>query len=89
MAALSQIINRMKDLQRLASEHHTEPKLYSGDGLEQIHQLLADNQVTRWFSKLYEETYDDHEEWMKMIEFLEKESEFESATTMDVESRKA
>ena len=77
----------MKDLQRLASEHHTEPKLYSGDGLEQIHQLLADNQVTRWFSKLYEETY-DHEQWMKLIEFLEKESEFESATTMDVESRK-
>ena len=88
MAALSQIINRMKDLQHLASEHHTEPKSYSADGLEQIHQLLADNQVTRWFSKLYEETYDDHEEWMKMIEFLEKESEFESATTMDVESRK-
>ena len=78
----------MKDLQHLASEHHTEPKSYSADGLEQIHQLLADNQVTRWFSKLYEETYDDHEEWMKMIEFLEKESEFESATTMDVESRK-
>ena len=78
----------MKDLQHLASEHHTEPKSYSADGLEQIHQLLADNQVTRSFSKLYEETYDDHEEWMKMIEFLEKESEFESATTMDVESRK-
>ena len=78
----------MKDLQHLASEHHTEPKSYSADGLEQIHQLLADNQVTRWFSKLYEETYDDHEEWIKMIEFLEKESEFESATTMDVESRK-
>ena len=78
----------MKDLQHLALEYHTEPKSYSADGLEQIHQLLADNQVTRWFSKLYEETYDDHEEWMKMIEFLEKESEFESATTMDVESRK-
>ena len=73
MAVLSQIINTMKDLQRLASEHHIESKSYSGDGLERINQLLADNRVTRWLSKLYEETYDDHEQWMKLIEFLEKD----------------
>ena len=63
----------MKDLQHLASEHHIESKLYSGDGLERIYQLLGDNQVTRWLSKLCEETYDDHEQWMKLIEFLEKD----------------
>ena len=73
MAALSQIINTMKDLQRLASEHHIESKLYSGDGLGRIYQLLDDNRVTRWLSKLCEETYDDHEQWMKLIEFLEKD----------------
>ena len=73
MAALSQIINTVKDLQRLASEHHIESKLYSGDGLERIYQLLGDNRVTRWLSKLYEETYDDHEQWVKLIEFLEKD----------------
>ena len=38
VAALSQIINTMKDLQRLASEHRVESKLYSGDGLEWIYQ---------------------------------------------------
>ena len=43
VAALSQIINTVKDLQRLASEHHIESKLYSGDGLERIYQLLGDN----------------------------------------------
>ena len=73
MAALSQIINTVKDSQRLASEHHIESKLYSGDGLERIYQLLGDNRVTRWLSKLYEETYDDHEQWVKLIEFLEKD----------------
>ena len=73
VAALSQIINTMKDLQRLASEHHIESTLYSGDGLERIYQLLDDNRVTRWLSKLCEETYDDHEQWMKLIEFLEKD----------------
>ena len=71
VAALSQIINTMKDLQHLASEHHIESKLYSEDGLERIYQLLGDNQVTRWLSKLCEETYDDHEQCMKLIEFLE------------------
>ena len=73
VAALSQIINTMKDLQRLASEHHIESTLYSGDGLGRIYQLLDDNRVTRWLSKLCEETYDDHEQWMKLIEFLEKD----------------
>ena len=63
VAALSQIINTMKDLQCLASEHHIESKLYSGDGLERIFQLLGDNRVTRWLSKLCEETYDDHEQY--------------------------
>ena len=73
VAALSQIINTMKDLQRLASEHHIESTLYSGDGLGRIYQLLDDNRVTRWLSKLCEETYDDHEQWMKLIELLEKD----------------
>ena len=73
VAALSQIINTMKDLQRLTSEHHIQSKLYSGDGWERIYQLLGDNRVTRWYSKLCEETYDDHEQWIKLIEFLEKD----------------
>ena len=37
--------------------------------------MLGNNRVTRWLSKLCEETYDDHEQWMKLIEFLEKDSE--------------
>ena len=42
VAALSQIINIMKDLQRLASEHHIESTLYSRDGLEHIYQLIIE-----------------------------------------------
>ena len=80
----------MKDLECLASEHHIESKLHSGDGLEGIYQLLNDNEVTRWLSKLCEETC-DHEQWVKLIEFLEKDripSEgFESTTTKDFHLR--
>ena len=43
VAAQSQIINTMKYLQRLASEHHIESKLDSGDGLEHTYQSLGDN----------------------------------------------
>ena len=60
-------------IQSLASEHQIESKLYSGDGLERLYQLIGDNQVTIWLSNLCEETYDDHEQWMKLIEFLEKD----------------
>ena len=43
VAAQSQIINTMKNLQRLTSEYHIESKLDSGDGLKQIYQSLGDN----------------------------------------------
>ena len=61
VTALSQVINAIKDLKRLASEHHIESKFYSGNGLERIYQLLDDNGITKWLSKLREETYDDQE----------------------------
>ena len=72
-AALSQIINTIKNLQRLASEHNIESKLYIRDGSEHLYQLLGDNRVGRWLSKLGEEIYDDHEQWMELIVFFEKD----------------
>ena len=36
-------------------------------------KMLDDNWVTRWLSKLCEETFDDQEQWMKLIEFLKKD----------------
>ena len=45
--ALKKIINTMKDLEKLASDHSIKSKLYSGDGLEKIYQLLVDNRMTR------------------------------------------
>ena len=35
--------------------------------------MVGDNRVRRWLSELCEETYDDQEEWMKLIKFLEKD----------------
>ena len=41
--ALSKMINTMKDLEHLACEHNIQARLYSGDGLDRIYQLLGDN----------------------------------------------
>ena len=74
----------MKDLKHPTSEHPIESKLYSGNGSECMYQLLGDNQVTRWLSKLCEETW-----WswaMNEIDRIPWEG-FESTTTKDVDSR--
>ena len=71
--AFSKIINTMKDLEKLANDHNIQSKLYSGDGLERIYQLLGDSRVTRWLSIACEKTYNDEELWLQLIEFLEKD----------------
>ena len=47
--------------------------MYSGDRLDRIYQLLEDNPVTRWLPTICDDSYNDHELWSKLIEFLEKE----------------
>ena len=70
---LSKMINTKKDLEHLTYEHNTQTRLYSGDGLERIYQLLGDHYVTRWLSTTCNDAYNDQELWSKLIEFLEKE----------------
>ena len=38
--ALSKIINMMRDLHQLAEQHNIKSRLYSGDGLERVYQIL-------------------------------------------------
>ena len=59
--ALSKMINTMKDLEHLACEHNIQARLYSGDGLDRVYQLLGDNRVTRWLSTICDDTYNDEE----------------------------
>ena len=71
--ALSKMINTLKDLEHLACKHNIQEKLYSGDGIDRIYQLLEDNRITRWLSTICDDTYNDQELWSKLTEFLEKE----------------
>ena len=69
--ALSKIMNMMRELHQLVEQHNIKSKLYSGDGLERIYQMMGDSRVTRWLSTIYEVEYDDEQTWHHLIEFLE------------------
>ena len=71
MKALSRIINTMKDLPRLTSEHGIKTRLYSGNGIERIYKWLGDNRVING-STMCGKSYDDETLWTKLIDFLEK-----------------
>ena len=64
---LNKIINTMKDLKKIASDHGIKSKLYSGDGLEKIYHLRGNSRMTRWLAIVCEETYEDEELWLKLI----------------------
>ena len=45
--ALNKIINMMRELYQLPEQHTIKSRLYSGDGLERIYQMMGDSRVTR------------------------------------------
>ena len=73
MEVLSKIINMMKCLYQLAEQHNIKSRLYSGDRLERIHQMIGDNLVTRWLSAICEVEYNDEQTWHHLIEILERD----------------
>ena len=69
--ALSKIVNMMRDLHQLAEQHNIKSRLYSGDRLERIHQMMGDSRVTRWLSIICEIEYNDQQTWHHLKAFLE------------------
>ena len=69
--ALTKIINLMRELYQLAEQHNIKSRLYSGDRLERIHQMIGDNLVTRWLSTICEVEYNDEQTWHHLIEFFQ------------------
>ena len=67
------LINLINDLIRISTKHSIEQRLYNGDGLEIIYNLMGDARMTRWLTSISEETLVDEELWARLIKFLEKE----------------
>ena len=71
---LSKVINVMKDLYQLASDHDLKQKLLHGDAMEKIHCLMGEGRFTRWVSLLCDKDLsDEDQQWSELLKFLEKE----------------
>ena len=69
---LSKLVNLMKDLRQLATQHNIQSHLYYGDTLERIYQMMGEDRMRRWLSQ--DSIPDDGEPlWTGLIAFLEKE----------------
>ena len=71
--ALSKIINMIRELYQLAEQHNIKSRLYSGDRLERIYQMMGDSRVTRWLSTICEVEYNDEQTWHHLVKFLERD----------------
>ena len=60
---LSKIVNIMRNLYQLAEQYNIKSRLYSDDGFERIYQMMGDNRVTRWLSRICEVEYNDEQTW--------------------------
>ena len=71
---LSKVINLMRDLMQIATDHNLKQKLYHGDAMDRIHSLMGEGRFTRWVSISCDKNLSDEEQqWNELTVFLEKE----------------
>ena len=71
--SFSKVINVIKDLMNLAKTHNIEPRLYHGDGVNQIYKLIGNKKTTQWLQQSEEEAPEGKELWTRLLKFLERE----------------
>ena len=71
--ALAGLINAMRDLSILASEHSLEGQLYEGGGLEKLFFLVGEHRHRKFRSDNIAHSGTKKQEWQKLKAFLEKE----------------
>ena len=67
---LSKLINIMRDLMKLADDHRIEERLYSGEGLDRIYQLMGDERLTQWLKHIAGKKLSDKRMWGSLVDFL-------------------
>ena len=82
-AAIASLINVMKDLSTLASEHGIEGQLYEGGGLEKIMTLIGDTRHRKFRNQNLDPVASKKEEWQKLRKFLEHELQLREKLTLD------
>ena len=65
--SLTNVINVLQDLMRLAQEHSIEEYLYYGEGLNTIYQLIGDVQTTEFLDTICTEDLEQQEIWSSLF----------------------
>ena len=82
-AAIASLINVMKDLSTLASDHGIEGQLYEGGRLEKIMTLIGDTRHRKFRNQNLDPVASKKEEWQKLRKFLEHELQLREKLTLD------
>ena len=80
--AIAKLVNSMKELGSLATEHGIEGQLYEGGGLEKVMFLIGDQRHKK-FRERNLVTMAKSVEWVKLLEFLQKEMKIRESLTLD------
>ena len=82
LVVLAKLINSMKELSRLATEHDIEGQLYEGGGLEKVLFLIGDARH-KTFREKNLDLKSKKEEWLKLFEFLKREHKVRRKISFD------
>ena len=77
------LINAMKDLSSLATEHDIEGQLYEGGGLEKVMTLLGDARHRKFRSQNLSLIASKKSEWEKLLDFLKLELQLREKLVLD------
>ena len=85
--SLAQLLNVMRELEALATEHKIEGQLYEGGGLEKVFGIIG-NYRRRKFRTENLETMSKKQEWIELLKILEKELRIRQKMVLDAKSAK-
>ena len=85
--ALASLVNAMKDLSFLATEHNIEGQLYEGGGLEKV-MILIGNYRHRQFRSQNLSTVSKKAEWVNLLNFLKQELQLRERMVLDNKTAK-
>ena len=86
--ALAGLLNAMKDLSTLATEHKIEGQLYEGGGLEKVMTLIGDARHRKFRSKNLVFSSSKKDEWGKLYDFLKQELRLRERIVLDNKTAK-
>ena len=86
---ISNLLNTMADLSRLAKQFNLEAELYHGGGVIKILDVIGNQRERKFIKSISGEKLGDPEKWQRLIKFLENERREKEAFVLNTKVRKS